>query len=155
MEWFALAGSFAHVGDGTVQELGELLLFLRGEVPNQLFLHGKDGTVHGLLEFPALGKDVNAFAAAIVFVGTQGNEVLLFQAGQKTRYGGMTQLEGFLNIPGAGWVLPQCQIAHDMPLGGSQLHGCQGIGNGPVGAGVQNPKQMTEGGIQDDHLQYR
>ena len=150
---FAFTGIAAHVLDCAVQEPGELLLFVFGEVLHQLFLIGENDAVHGFLALPALGKDIDALAPPVAGVRAEFDEFLLFQTGQQAGDRGVAEVEGFLDVPGTGRVLPVSEKAHDVALGCGQIHGGQGIGHGLVRENMEHPEQMAIVRCQRNHLQ--
>ena len=149
---FSFAGISAHVADGLRQESGEQLLLFLGEALDQPVLIGEDGAVHGFLAFPASGKDLDAFASAVCFVGAQSDKVFLFQTGKQAGDSGVAQVEGFFDVPGAGRGGAMGQIAHDAALSCGEVHVGKGRGHGLVSAAVQDSDQVAVTRGQGDHL---
>ena len=148
-------GIATHVGDGAGQKIFELRLFLLGEAGNKPGFDGLDALVHPIVTFLALWKDVDPLAPAVEFIGTKFDEAFLFQPGEQTGYGGVTQAEFFLNILGAGGLFAHGKKSHDMSLGRGQIHFFQSPCNGLVGTPVQDPGLVTVMLFQCAHLLNR
>ena len=149
-----MGGGKSHIGDGALQKISELGLLFLGEVFNHLTFRLLDDLIDGFITFDTLGKHVDPFTAAVLFVGTEFDEALLLQPGQKSGNGGVGQLEYFFNIPGAGCLLAVGKITHDTSLGRGQVHFLQRPGDGLGRAGMENAEQGAIMCLQRNHLQY-
>lgn len=61
-------------------------------------------------------------------------------------------MEGFFDILGAGGAFPMGKKAHNVALGGSQIHFFQRPGDGLIGTPVQDPGLVSIMSFQSDHL---
>ena len=112
----------------------------------------QDGLMHGLMALTALGLDEDPLAPAVIGIGGELDEAFLLQSGQKTRNCGMGQLKFRFQIPGAGCFLGMGQIGHNPTLGSGQLHFLQFRRHGLVGTPVEDPDEMSQVILQNDHL---
>ena len=135
---FTDTGACAHVVNGAQEHGSEQLPFLRGKACHHPGFVVENDPVHGFVKLVSLGQHIDALAAAVGFVRPKLDEVLLFQPGQQPRNGGVAQVKGFLNVPGAGRLRPLCEVAHDVPLSGRQIHGCQRVIHGCLHAAAEN-----------------
>ena len=61
-------------------------------------------------------------------------------------------MEGLFHVFGTGGLGLAGKIAHDVALGGSEVHFLQRGGHGLIGAPVEDPDQMAIVAAQNDHL---
>jgi len=142
----------AQIGNGAVQQGGKLLLFFRGEALHDSVFRCADDLVHGVVTFLPFGKDVDPFAPAVVGIGTELDEALLLQTGEKSGYSGMAQVEDFFHIPRTWWLRLSGQISHNVSLSGSQFHIFQRPGHDLVDTPMEDPQQIAVVDLQSDHL---
>lgn len=148
-----MGGFETHVGEGTLQKCRKLFLFRWGKTLHQLAFRSQNGLMDGCIAFDSLGEHVDPFAAPVLFIGTEFYEAFLLQSGQKSRNGGMAEMEHFFDIPGAGRSFAMGQVAHDMALCRGQIHFFQFVGDGLCGTGMEHAKQGAIVFLQRDHLQ--
>ena len=127
------------------------MFFLR-KILHQPGFDVQDGLMHGLMALTALGLDEDPLAPAVIGIGGELDEAFLLQTGQQAGNGGVTQLERGFDIPGAGWFLLMGKVTHDVALGSGQLHFLQFRRHGLVGTPVEDPDEMTQVILQNDHL---
>ena len=133
----------AHVGDGPLQKICKKFFFIRREAPDQLMFNICNGLVHGLVALLPLGLDVDPLAAPVIRICLKLDKSLLLQPGKKTRDSGVTQMEGFFQIPGTGRLRLPGKKTHDVSLGCSEVHFFKSRGHGLVGTPVQDPGIMA------------
>ena len=93
-----------HILNSPVQKLGKKRLFFFGKILYQLIFDLqntlRDTTAAG---FP-LGQNKNALTALVLRVRTDGDEIFLFHAAQKTGNCRVAQMKNFFYIPWARGV---------------------------------------------------
>ena len=110
-------GVAAHIGDSPLKKNSKLFFFFGGKVLDQLLFNMHDGLMHGMMTFQTFALDVDSFVPAVIGIRPEPNKPFLFQPGQKTGNGWVTQMEGFFDIPGTGRFCLLGQKTHHMALG--------------------------------------
>lgn len=126
-----------------LQQSSELYFFVLAETGYHLFFIFFDDAVDSFEVVVTFWQYVNAFAPAVSGVGTQFNKAFPFKAAEESRNSGMTQLKGFFNILGAGWIFPVRKKTHDMSLRSRQIHLRQCAGDRLIELPVEDTKLVA------------